>query len=256
MANDDLLALFRQVAAEIELSLHRLGDWGLVAGSATQHRSDLAADAVAVRMLAAAGLGVLSEESGVTEANRSVVVVVDPLDGSTNAAQGLPWFAVSLCAVDEAGPLAALVRNLATGEEFTATRGGGARRDGEPITASGCGRLSDAIVGVSGLPATHFGWKQFRAYGAAALDLCGVACGRLDAFVDCSFDAHGVWDYLGGVLICREAGAFCADALGRELAVVDHGARRTPVVGASEVLLEELLGARRTSGTGRGPGAR
>ena len=250
MAEDDLLGLFRRVADEVGDRLGRLGDWGLLAGSASQHRSDLAADAVAVGLLSEAGYGVLSEESGITGKGRSVVVVVDPLDGSTNAAQGLPWYAVSLCAVDAAGPAVALVRNLASGEEFTALRGAGAWRDGARLVPSGCERLGEAVVGLSGLPAANLGWKQFRAYGAAALDLCSVACGRLDGFVDCSFDAHGVWDYLGGVLVCREAGAFCADALGRELVVVDHGARRTPVAASSEPLLQQLLEARRASGTG------
>ena len=239
------------MADEVGRQLGQLGDWGLVADSKSQHRSDLVADSVAVELLREAGCGVLSEESGVTGEGLPVVVVLDPLDGSTNAAQGLPWYAVSLCGVDAAGPAAALVRNLASGEEFTAVRGEGAWLDGTRLAPSGCERLDEAVVGLSGLPARHLGWKQFRAYGAAALDLCSVACGRLDGFVDCSFDAHGVWDYLGGVLVCREAGAFCADALGRELVVVDHAARRTPVAAASEALLHRLLDARVDSGTGR-----
>ena len=60
-----------------------------------------------------------------------------------------------------------------------------------------------------------------------------VADGVLDGFVDCSVDAHGPWDYLGGMLICREAGAVVADALGRDLVVLEHAGRRTPVAGAT-----------------------
>ena len=85
------------------------------------------------------------------------------------------------------------------------------------------------MVGLSGLPPGWLGWRQFRALGAVALDLCAVAEGRLDGYVDCSPSAHGPWDYLGGMLVCQEAGAVVDDAVGRDLVVLDHGARRTPV---------------------------
>ena len=87
--------------------------------------------------------------------------------------------------------------------------------------------------------------RLFRAFGASALDICAVADGRFDAFVDCSPDAHGVWDYLGAMLICQEAGAVMADALGRDLVVLDHGARRTPVAASSQEMLDQLLANRR-----------
>ena len=74
------------------------------------------------------------------------VWVIDPVDGSTNASKGIPWFATSLCAVDGEGARAALVVNQASGVRFEAVRGGGARRDGVPIRPSGCERMSDAIV--------------------------------------------------------------------------------------------------------------
>ena len=141
MAPDELLVLFGEVTNEIRGRLDSLADWGLRPGSDAQHHSDLAADAVAVRALRGAGLGVLSEESGAVDLDASIVVVVDPLDGSTNAAQGIPWYATSLCAVDSAGPLAALVTNLASGEQFAAVRGGGAIRDGRPIRPSAVVRL-------------------------------------------------------------------------------------------------------------------
>jgi myo-inositol-1(or 4)-monophosphatase len=105
--------------------------------------------------------------------------------------------------------------------------------------------MSDAVVGISGFPRESLGWRQFRALGAAALDLCLVASGGLDAYVDCSVDAHGPWDYLGGLLVCREAGAKVVDATGRDLVVVDHKARRTPVAAATLPLLDELLDRRR-----------
>ena len=71
-----------------------------------------------------------------------------------------------------------------------------------------------------------------------------MATGVLDGYVDCSFDAHGSWDYLGGMLVCLEAGACVVDAAGRDLVVLDHGARRTPVAAATPGLLDQLLAAR------------
>jgi 3'-phosphoadenosine 5'-phosphosulfate (PAPS) 3'-phosphatase len=102
--------------------------------------------------------------------------------------------------------------------------------------------LPTAIIGLSGHAAEHLGWRQFRALGALALDLCAVAQGRLDGFLDCSVDAHGVWDYLGGMLVCQEAGVTVVDARRRDLVVLDPGARRTPVAGSAS-LVEELVAA-------------
>ena len=111
--------------------------------------------------------------------------------------------------------------------------------------SSGCRDLRQALVGISGRPDSAWEWAQFRALGAAALDLCLVAGGSLDAYVDMSVDAHGVWDYLAGALVCEEAGCPVVDALGRELAVLDHDARRTPVAAATPELLDTLLARRR-----------
>jgi fructose-1,6-bisphosphatase/inositol monophosphatase family enzyme len=244
--NDDTLSeLLRETAAAVQRALGDVTDWGLAGTRPGQHHSDLMADAAALAVLDKAGVGVLSEESGARSLDRDLVVVIDPLDGSTNAAHGIPWFATSLCAVDDDGPRAALVVNLVSGVEFEAVRGGGARASGSTLTPSSCTTIGDALVGLSGLPPQHLGWRQFRALGAIALDLCSVASGVLDGFVDCSRSAHGPWDYLGGFLICREAGALVADAADRDLAVVDYVARRTPVAAATPELLHRLRDARR-----------
>jgi myo-inositol-1(or 4)-monophosphatase len=247
MDHDALLELFDEVTAAVRAVLDDLDDWGLADTKPGQHLSDLAADEAAIGLLTTHGLGVLSEESGSHErAGSGTVVVVDPLDGSTNAAHGIPWYATSLCAVDADGPSVAMVTNLATGTVFTAVRGRGAWRDGSPIVPSSCVGLSDAVVGLSGFSGRWLGWRQYRALGAAALDLCLVACGGLDAYVDCSWNAHGPWDYLGGLLVCREAGAHVAEAEDRELVVLAHDDRRTPVAAATPALLEELLVQRRS----------
>ena len=268
----ELLDLFDELTDDVLASLGSLSDWGLSGERPTQYRHDVIADSIILPRLVDAGLGVLSEESGVVAAGYGgVTVVVDPVDGSTNGARGLPWFATSLCAVDHDGPVAALVANLATGERFRAARGDGVEVTGafRSVAAdsaatveigmvgrgsvgaagvryqrgpghSGCRTKGEAIIGVSGLPPGHGGWAQFRALGAAALDMCAVATGRLDGFVDID-RAHGVWDYLGAMLICLEAGAAVADSQGQELVVLDPTARRGPVAAATPELLTQLL---------------
>lgn len=243
-SDDALVELLHEAALEIRAALDGLDDWGPAGTVPGQYLSDLAADAAAVRVLDEAGVGVLSEESGLHAADRDVIVVVDPLDGSTNAARGIPWFATSLCAVDRDGPRAALVVDLPHGRTFTAVRGAGAHVDGKALTPSDCTELASAFVGISGLPGRPLGWRQFRALGAAALDLCAVAEGALDGYVDCSPSAHGAWDYLGGALVCIEAGVSVADAQGRDLVTVDHTVRRTPVAASTPELLDALVAAR------------
>ena len=189
-------------------------------GREGEYAHDLAADAVAVASLIGAGFGVLSEESGWREAGRPLLAVLDPVDGSTNASRGLPWFATSICVLDELGPLAAVVANLVSGSRY------------------------EAVVGLSGYSGHHLGWRQYRALGAAALDLCAVADGTLDAFVDCVDEPHGgVWDYLGALLVCREAGAVVVDRHDRELVVRSSDHWRSPVAASSPELLAELRAA-------------
>ncbi len=240
MNEESLLGVLHDVASAVAVALAGLADWGLADTIPGQYRSDLAADRAALEVLDRAGLGVLSEESGLTDGDRDVIVVLDPVDGSTNAARGIPWYATSACAVDAEGPLAAVVVNQASGVRFEAVRGGGARRDGEPLHPSGCSELSEAIVGFSGYPPAYLGWSQYRGLGAAALDLCAVADGVLDAYAVVGGSQLGVWDYLGGLLVCGEAGAVVEDAAGRGLVVLEHSARRGPVAAATPALLGAL----------------
>ena len=240
--SDPVLMLFHDVADAVREELRMATDRGPSGARLGQYAIDLVTDGVAVPMLTAAGFRVLSEESGGTGADDGPLVVIDPLDGSTNFSRGVPWYATALCLVDADGPAAALVANQATGERFTARRGAGAWRDGLAVTPSGCTSPGEAIVGISGPPAGAYGWAQFRALGASALDLCLVAAGALDGYVDMSTDAHGVWDYLAAVLVCEEAGAVVVDAVGRDLVALQHEARRTPVAASTPALLDALLG--------------
>jgi myo-inositol-1(or 4)-monophosphatase len=241
MDDATLLEVLHATATAIADALGDLEDWGLAGTKVDQYRHDLAADAAALAVLDEAGVGVLSEESGTRDTDNEVVVVIDPVDGSTNASKGIPWFATSLCAVDAEGPRAALVVNQASGTRFEAVRGGGARKDGVTIRPSGCEHLGEAIVAFSGYPPRHLGWLQYRCLGAAALDLCAVAEGVLDGYAVVGGSQLGSWDYLGGLLVCTEAGAVVGEYLGRDLVTLSHGERRTPVAAATPALLRELL---------------
>ena len=247
MDDDDLMAVLDRTATAIKDALATIVDWRPMTGKPTQYALDVVADDPAVEVLTGAGLGVLSEESGLHHENRDVVVVMDPVDGSTNASRGIPWYATSLCAVDRYGARAALVVNLATGERFEAVRGRGARHDGKPIHVTACTRLSDAIIVCNGLSG-HLGWRQYRVFGAAALDLCCIGAGRVDGFVDATTGMLGPWDYLGGMLVVTEAGGLVEDLERRPLVVLDHAARRGPIAAATPELLDELRRVRSEDG--------
>jgi len=97
------------------------------------------------------------------------------------------------------------------------------------------------VVGITGMPRRHLGWAQFRAFGAAALELCAVADGVLDAFVVGERASLAPWDYMGALLVCREAGAVVGELDGRELVTTDPAARLAVVAGATRPLFDELV---------------
>lgn len=247
--DDDLLDALDAAARAVARALEATTDWGLADTVPGQHNSDLAADAAAVEVLTDAGLTVFSEESGWTGSPESLTVVVDPVDGSTNASRGLSWWATSLCVLDATGPRVALVDDLTDGSRSVAVRGQGAERSGCPVSTSGCRDLGSAIVGLNGLPARHLGWAQCRALGAAALDLCAVAWGTMDAFLDCSGDGLAPWDYLGATLICREAGATVSGLDDRPLEDLAAPLRRPIVAGATAELAATLADRYRRVGS-------
>lgn len=249
--SESVLSLFASICGRTRAAVASNRDWAESGSRPGQYNVDLEVDALCVEPLLAAGFDVLSEESGLQHTSVtgaiSGAVVVDPLDGSTNATLGLPWFATSLCLVVDGAPAVSMVSNLATGEWFQAVAGRGATSGEGPLAIRRRAPLDDSVIAVSGLPSTHFGWRQFRAMGASALDICAVARGAFDAFADLSVDAHGVWDYAGAMLVVQEAGGVIVDALGRDLIVLDHDARRTPVAATSQALLDDLLTRRRST---------
>ena len=239
--NAEILQVLNNTADAVSQVLATNTDWSLSGIRHTQYSVDVRADNAALAVLHEAGCAVLSEESQITGqwGDDDILVVMDPLDGSTNASRGVPWFATALCALDKNGMRASLVVNQASGKDrYWATQGGGAFHNGNQMRPSACSTLKEAVVGVSGLASFRPQWSQFRALGAAALDICLVAQGVLDGWVD--FNSHGVWDYLASILICQEAGVATSEYLDRELLVTQYDEKRTPIVAATPALLAQL----------------
>ena len=239
--NAEILQVLNNTADAVSKVLEANTDWSLSGIRHTQYSVDVRADNAALAVLHEAGCAVLSEESQITGqwGDDDILVVMDPLDGSTNASRGVPWFATALCALDKNGKRASLVVNQASGKDrYWATQGGGAFHNGNQMHPSSCSTLKEAVVGVSGLASFRPQWAQFRALGAAALDICLVAQGVLDGWVD--FHSHGVWDYLASILICQEAGVATSEYLDRELLVTQYDEKRTPIVAATPALLAQL----------------
>ena len=260
MEGDEILTVLDKAAAAVAEVVARLDGWQLTGDREGQYSFDVAADEAAREVLSEAGFGVYSEESGSHDPDRELVVVLDPVDGSTNAARGLPWYSTSFCALDSEGMAASLVLNLVNNKAYRAVRGRGATVDGRRLalpTGEGPGRgsgpsgqqsLGEATVGLTYIPPRHLGWKQYRVLGSIALDMCAVAEGVLDAYIDCTNEGHSTWDYLGGALVCAEAGVAMGEAWGRELLPGDLAERRYPLVAATPSLLAEALAQRRTFG--------
>ncbi|UOX84754.1 inositol monophosphatase [Amycolatopsis sp. FBCC-B4732] len=159
---------------------------------------------------------VLGEEGGGV-AGDGVTWVVDPIDGTVNFLYGLPWFAVSVAAQVGGESVAGAVVEPVSGRVWTAARGQGAYLDGRRLTVSAPSRLELTLVGTGFAYAAERRTRQsrfaaellgrvrdIRRNGAASLDLCAVAAGWLDAYVE-----HGLhrWDWAAGALIAAEAGA-------------------------------------------------
>jgi myo-inositol-1(or 4)-monophosphatase len=172
---------------------------------------------------------------------------IDPIDGTVNYLYGIPAYSVSIgVGTDDDGMLAGVVYNPVTDELFRAERGAGATLNGEPIRVSATTELSQALV------ATGFGYaagrrraqaavmaqllpeiRDIRRFGSAALDLCAVACGRLDGYYEAGLNS---WDYAAGWLVATEAGAVVDDLAG--------GAPSSTFTLAAAPGVHEALGAR------------
>jgi len=246
LTNEQMLSIAENVTASVKEAIGRVPDWTRPGNKKGQYYIDLMADQAAVDILSAANFSILSEESGFLPGNNGHVAIIDPLDGSTNASRGLPWYAVSICFVTGLDIQAARVENLALPTVFEALQGGGATKNTQAIRVDGSVDLSKSIVAVSSLPPTPIESWQFRCLGAAALDLSCVAGRSFDAYVDYGDNTHGVWDYLAGLFIAKEAGAIVGEVWDRDLITLDYAARRSPIAASSQSIFTALLSQRRS----------
>ncbi len=225
---------------------------------------DLAAEALLRRRLTEARPqdAVLGEEEGLraseTSSSSRVTWVIDPIDGTVNYLYGIPAYAVSVAAV--VGPpepgrwtvVAACVHSVADGRTWTASLGNGARLDGDPVTINPAVPLERTLVG------TGFGYaaerrrsqgrvvaellprvRDIRRVGSAAMDLCSLASGGLDAFYERGLQP---WDLAAAGLVAAEAGAVVTGLRGR------RAGEEMTVAGPAETVAElvgllEALGA-------------
>mmetsp|Transcript_1185 Transcript_1185/g.1877 ORF Transcript_1185/g.1877 Transcript_1185/m.1877 type:complete len:275 (+) Transcript_1185:52-876(+) len=182
------------------------------------------------------GHGIISEESNPKGELKKVTWVVDPIDGTTNFIAGLPEVAVSIGIIVDGKPEVGVVYNPIRNEIFHAVRGCGAFLDDRPIHVNKGITLSQAIVCVEfGYVRTNEGAvtmlepvrkllsrsvRTIRMIGSGTLDLCFVACGRLDAvYAGVAGEGWYPWDYAAGGLIAEEAGAKLCKVDGSEFSI-------------------------------------
>jgi myo-inositol-1(or 4)-monophosphatase len=231
----------------------------------------LVADSEAERVILDALLSegdvrVLSEEAGERGPKDSrFLAIVDPLDGSSNYSRGIPFYCTSICVV-EGGRLRdakfAIVRNLVNGDVYYAERGKGATKNGVRMRSSSKKRLSDAVAAIDlskassrviqGLgPLSSRVARQVH-FGANALEMCMVADGEVDCFVDLR-NKMRITDAAGAYLIGKEAGIEVTTETGQELDPrLDLTARLNVVASSNASLHREIL-AELGSLTGRMP---
>jgi myo-inositol-1(or 4)-monophosphatase len=176
-----------------------------------------------------AGALIVGEElSPELSTGAEISFIVDPLDGTTNFLHGFAEYAVSIAAAVRGEVVAGVIIAIPTNERYTATRGGGAFRNGEPISVSNIYEPSRALIG-TGFPfganapldlyLRHFAavaphTAGMRRPGSAALDLVHVACGQFDAFWELTLKP---WDFAAGMLLVREAGGIVTTVAGGDV---------------------------------------
>ena len=255
--HEAMLALAGDAARAAGALLRAMREQALATISTKATATDMVSDAdraaerlIVERLLAARpDDAVLGEEGGGRSGTSGVRWVIDPLDGTTNYLYGLPAFVVSIGA-DVAGvPTIGVVYDPTHNELFTAIAGRGAHLNGRPIAVSGHVDLATALVG------TGFAYeaerrveegrvvarvvgrvRDLRRTGAAALDLCNVACGRFDAFYERGLK---LWDLAAGELIVREAGGVTAAIEGGPVVPTSVLASTPRIVDALRALLVE-----------------
>jgi myo-inositol-1(or 4)-monophosphatase len=188
----------------------------------------------------------LTEEEVIKQEESALQWIVDPLDGTTNFLHQLPHYAISVGLKAEGELVAGLVCHVPANEYYYASKGGGAWCNGRPIRVSQKPALREALI-ATGFPYHDFereaAWykafhqlmletRGLRRFGAAALDLAWVACGRYDTFFEYGLSP---WDVAGGAVLVREAGGVVHDFSGG-----DSFMEKSELLAGSAAIMEPL----------------
>ncbi|AGB02537.1 bifunctional fructose-bisphosphatase/inositol-phosphate phosphatase [Methanoregula formicica] len=190
----------------------------------------------------------ISEEAGkVAFDGPEGTLFLDPVDGTFNAVAGIPFYALSLAYATEGIVRKAYVRNLSSGETFTAEKGKFAQCNGKDIRVSTVANLDECALSVYGRKfdptrVFHLGQKirRWRLLGASALELCYVGCGRIDGFIDLRGTLR-VTDAAAGMLVCSEAGGKVSDMDGRNLSFPEEVTVGRCIVATNGVLHHKVI---------------
>ena len=251
-------ALARKGEGRNSVGVGASGDKTLLADKAAE-------DELMEALLGVAGARVLSEEAGFRgDPEASTLAVVDPLDGSSNFAKGIPFYCTSV-AVVEGKSLedikVGVVRDLVSGDVYHAVKGKGAKRNGVPVRTSGVADVSRAVVGMDIsrgsaelirrlTPLINVAGRQVH-FGANALELSCMAGGTIDAFVDLRGKIR-ITDLAAAYLVAAEAGSVISGPRGEELEAVFDLEHRLSFVASADVRLhKEILELCRPAGPGR-----
>jgi myo-inositol-1(or 4)-monophosphatase len=204
----------------------RTGAAGTPTRRIDQEAEDYILEYITARSLAKT---LVSEECGKRDiGGEKGTIFLDPVDGTHNALAGIPFYALSIAYAEDGTVRQGFVRDLAHHETFTAERGKGAFLDGTPIRVSRTSLLEESALSVYGrkfnpAPVLSLGQKirRWRLLGASALELCYVASGRLDGFIDLRATLR-VTDAAAGMLVCEEAGGKVTDLEGRRIRFPDE----------------------------------
>ena len=171
--------------------------------------------------------GFIAEESSPDKNTKELNWIIDPLDGTTNFIHNIPSYAISIALADRTETLLGVVYNIPQDEMFYAYKDGRAFLNGKEISVSKNAKMSDCLI-ATGFPVKDFSRLQgfqktteyfmqntrgLRRMGAAAVDLCYVACGRFDGFFEYNLSP---WDVAAGALIVKQAGGKVSDFSGGE----------------------------------------
>ncbi len=189
------------------------------------------------------GDAIVGEEGTSRDGTTGITWQVDPIDGTTNFVYDLPAWSVSIAVASPGHTEVGVVYNPVNDELYTAVRGRGAFLNGRPVAVNDQSDLALSLIGTgfssqseirkvqAGIAATVLPEiRDYRRFGSAALDLCAVACGRVDGFYESGLN---VWDYAAGALMVEEAGGVCRHLPANE----HHGAW---LVAAPPLLVDQL----------------